>query len=305
MNFRKVKAFIITNKMGELLENVSFKNITTLRIGGNIRLVYRPNSILNFLIFYKFALEEEIKIFIMGKGSNILASDKTFNGVVVDFSLLPFKYIIVGSDLLVFPYTDLRKLSINLSNSGYKDYEFLAGIPGTIGGGLFGNCGFGGLEIGNLVKKVLCVDETLNYKWYSKEELKFSYRNSLIKENRLIVLSAFLKLSEKDENNIKRSKMIIEEYRKKRISSQPLNALNAGSTFKNSSYPAWKLIDFAGLRGKEIGDAKVSTKHSNFLVNKGKATSQDMMSLIESIKKEVFLKCEIFLECEWVFVNFS
>jgi len=298
----ELKQYIIQNKLGEALENRSFQEYTTLQVGGKIRLLYFPDSIDNFLKFYDYYKNIDQSIFVIGAGSNILASDDYFDGVVVNFSRLIVRYYRIGSTFTCYPGCSVVLLAHHLAKMGFAGGEFLAGIPATVGGAVYMNAGANGQEIKDILisAKLLSRDGTI--KEYSNADLHFGYRKSLLQEGEYIVLEAKFRFTPAPPEVILER---LQDLKTKRRSSQPVEEKCAGCTFQNPpGHSAWQLIDQIGFRGYRINQAQVSQKHSNFLVNKGGATAKDMLELITRIQKKVKEKFAIDLKCEWILVNF-
>ena len=299
----KYVCYINDNNLGDVLLNASFKDITTLGVGGSISLLYYPNSTLSFITFYRFFIKnKDYPLLCIGGGSNILASSKNYNGIVVCFKNIS-EICIKNNNVIVSSGYDVRILSTVLKYLNLKGGEYLNSLPATVGGIITMNASCFGYKTSDIVKRCLCIDENGLLKWYKNEELKFAYRNSIIKSSELIVLKAELVF---EKGTIKEIKEITERLRRKRADNQPLNLKNAGSVFKNNdNYTVWKMIDSLGFRGMNINDACVSNKHCNFIVNKNKASSDDIYELVCMIKDAVKEKYNIELECEWTLINFS
>ena len=177
-------------------------------------------------------------------------------------------------------------LAVILQKKGIAGFEFASGIPGTIGGAIRMNAGAYGKEMKEVVENVTYIDEEGNKHKLENEQMDFSYRHSRFKEKQEIIIEAQLKFQKEDAEKIKER---MDEYRKARMEKQPIDMPSAGSTFKRgTNYISAKLIDDAGLKGYEIGGAQVSEKHAGFIVNKGNATAQDILDLIESFEIETF-----------------
>ncbi|MEO0216081.1 MAG: UDP-N-acetylmuramate dehydrogenase [candidate division WOR-3 bacterium] len=276
------------------LTNEPLKKHTSFRIGGRARYfidVYKQQGLLALLAVIK---KRRLKYFILGAGTNVLFSDSGFNGVVIrlkgDFKIIENKGEIfsVGAGVLL---KDLLKKAAEL---GYGGAEFLAGIPGTLGGAIKGNAGAFGGSISEIVKGVFILDRNLKVRYLSKEELDFGYRHSRI-DDKTVILSAELKFSKKKKDKIK-SRM--EAYLKMRWEKQP-DGYSAGSFFKNPlPMSAGALIDECGLKGTRMGDAVVSEKHANFILNLGRAKAADVIRLVNFIKKTVKKKKGVELQPE-------
>lgn len=298
-----VKKFVLDNKLGEILENKSFKDCTTLKVGGKIRLFYYPNSIENFLTFHRYYRPSGRPLFIIGAGSNVFASDADFDGVVVNFSKLPLRYYRVGDTFTCYPGCSVVRLSYDLARLGYSGGEFLSGIPATIGGAVYMNAGANGSEMKDILISAKLLSKDGVVREYKNLELGFGYRKSRLQEEGLIVLEAKLKFQKEESGDVLKR---VKEMKTKRNKSQPVDQKCAGCTFQNPpGHSAWKLIEEIGFRGYKINKAQVSEKHCNFLINNGDARSEDLMELIKQIKERVKEKFDIDLKCEWVLVNFD
>ena len=259
-------------------KNISLKEKNTFRIGGLAKYYAEVNSKEEFLKVFKEAKELDIPVFVMGGGSNLLVSDNGFNGLVIK---LNFKEIVAHSSLLkVDAGAELRDLVFKAKDLNLSGIEWAVGIPGTVGGAIFGNAGVPDHSISDLIEEI----EVFNngeVKIFNKEDSLFSYRESIFKKNtNLIILSAKFKFGPGE--NIEEK---MKEYLLKR---KNIKGYSAGSIFKNpEGYSAGKLIEECGLKGKRIGDAMISNEHANWIINLGEATSKDVEKLIVLIKEEV------------------
>ncbi len=306
----KCKEFIIKNNLGVVIENGTFANITTFKVGGKIKLLYYPNSYENFIVFYKYYLEfkRNIELLIIGNGSNILASDDEYNGIVVSFKYIDEKIEIMKKDKLYYVTcyagTTLNNLSKFLMNNSISGGEFFHHIPGVVGGSICMNASSYGKDMASIVSRVYCLLPDGEALWINKEDLKFGYRESLIKKNKLIVIKVEFVFNEiKDIELIKEK---INEYKKRKIETQPINYPSAGSVFKNrDNKSSWRIIDELGFRGKCYGGCCVSEKHSNFIINKNNARALDIYKLMNLVKEKYHDVYNDELECEWILINFK
>lgn len=192
--------------------------------------------------------------------------------------------------------TLLSKVSIIAKDNSLSGLEFAYGIPGTIGGAIYMNAGAYGGEMKDVVESVTYLDENLEVKTISNSELGFKYRESIFEFNKGIILKTVLILNKGDQNDIERK---MQEYLNSRKEKQPLNYPNAGSTFKRGKdFITAKLIEEAGLKGKSIGGAMVSLKHSGFIVNTGNATANDVLELVQLVKNTIKEKFDKDIELE-------
>lgn len=278
-------------------KDASLKDRTTFRIGGHCDLLIQMNGEESFLKLIPLAEKLGVPYYIFGKGSNLIVDSDGISGVVF-LSGKEFSEIVPkdGETLICQAGASLVNICNKVLEQGLTGLEFAYGIPGTLGGAVFMNAGAYGGEMKGVVASVKAMDRQGNIKVYSNSELDFSYRHSRFCQSGEIVLSAEIKLQKGDKSEIK-AKM--DELMEKRRSKQPLEYPSAGSTFKRpaGAYAA-ALIEQCGLKGYSCGDARVSEKHSGFVVNTGAATFKDVMNVIEHVKRTVFEKTGIMLECE-------
>jgi UDP-N-acetylmuramate dehydrogenase len=282
--------------MGRLRENVLLSEYSTFRIGGIARYLIEVDNAEDLKKVIQKALELNLQFIVIGGGSNILFSSKGYNGLVIVFK--SNNTFSINDNLIEVDASVSLNYLINKLNN-YTGLEWAVGIPGTVAGAINGNAGAFGGEMSELIKQVKVLevkDNQIIEKNFSKEDCKFSYRNSIFKNNpNLIIISAILELKKDSEENVKQK---IKNNLSKRMSKQP-KGFSIGSIFKNGEdFSAGELIEKAGLKGLQIGDAKISDEHANFIINLGKATSDDVLELIKIVKKEVKEKFSIDLEEE-------
>jgi len=282
--------------MEGLKENVLLSKYSTFRIGGPAKYLIEVNNPKDLKRAIEKALELELKFIVIGGGSNILFSSKGYDGMVIVFNLS--NEFLIDDNLIETSASIPLNYLVNKLDS-YTGLEWAVGIPGTLAGAINGNAGAFGGEISNLIKKVKALevkDKTIIEREFSKEDCNFGYRNSIFKNNpNLIIASAILELKKGNTEDIKDE---IRNNLSKRILKQP-KGFSIGSIFKNGdNFSAGELIEKAGLKGSQIGEAKISEDHANFIINLGSATSDDVLSLIKIIKKEVEEKFLIKLEEE-------
>jgi len=278
---------------------------TTFRVGGPAESLYEAKDAENLRRVIAFLNKEEIPYLVVGRGSNLLVKDEGLEGVVIllrgplagmaqektDPSVSNLRThdmsVHAGAGL---PIVDLL---IHCRDSGYGGLEFLAGIPGTVGGAVAMNAGAFGKEIGDWVKEIDVITAGGDVVARNRSQLKFSYR-ALHMEKKSVIIGACLKV---DTENVKTVANKIAGYLKRRKESQPIEYPSAGSVFKNppNDY-AGRLIEHAGLKGKKIGGAMISEKHANYIVNTGDATAKDILELLSltqgKVKKETGVKLE-------------
>ena len=280
----------------DILTKEYMKNHTSFKIGGSADFLVTPRTvdqIQNLIITLK---KENIPVFIMGNGSNLLVSDKGIRGVVIKLSKNFSSFSISGDEVTAQSGILLSTLSKSIVNESLSGFEFASGIPGTIGGAVTMNAGAYDSEMKNIVEEVVAMDMDGNIKTFTNQEMNFRYRKSRVTDETLVVLEAKLKL---EKGNIEDIKAKIDDLTVRRTTKQPLTAYSAGSTFKRpEGYFAGKLIEDAGLKGIIMRNAAVSSLHSGFVINTGDATCENILELIEFIKLTVFSKFGVMLEEE-------
>ncbi len=254
----------------DILTKEYMKNHTSFKIGGSADFLVTPRTvdqIQNLIITLK---KENIPVFIMGNGSNLLVSDKGIRGVVIKLSKNFSSFSISGDEVTAQSGILLSTLSKSIVNESLSGFEFASGIPGTIGGAVTMNAGAYDSEMKNIVEEVVAMDMDGNIRTFTNQEMNFRYRKSRVTDETLVVLEAKLKL---EKGNIEDIKAKIDDFTVRRTTKQPLTAYSAGSTFKRpEGYFAGKLIEDAGLKGIIMRNAAVSSLHSGFVINTGDAT---------------------------------
>jgi len=303
-------------------KDVAMADHTTFKIGGPAEYFFIARSEKEIITALKTAQKLNIPVFIFGGGSNLLISDNGIKGLVVkiendDITLVSDDVIEAGAGV-----TMAQLVSFSIDNS-LQGLEWAGGLPGTFGGAIRGNAGAFGGETKDSIFQVTALDHDLNIKKFNNTECRFSYRNSVFKAMGWIILSAHVKLKKGDKEELQAIAQSHINYRKEK---HPLEYGSAGSIFKNipvetlrpefqkefadkvkqDPFPivpaAWFVIG-AGLTGMEIGEAQISTKHSNYIVNKGRATVKDVLALIDVAKQKIKEKYHIDLEVEVQIVN--
>ena len=300
--FEKFIAAFLGAKLGKLAEFEPLAKHTTLCVGGPARVFVQPSNKESLVKIIGLVRELELEFKILGKGSNLLVSDDVFEGVVIqtdkglNYTYIDGVFVTVGAGV-----SDV-KLSYKVAKLGLSGIEFLSGIPGTIGGAIFMNAGAYLKEISDVLVSVQIINEKNELVWLDKDDLELSYRKSIFQRRPdWVIVEAVLQLEYGDEDEILDT---IKSRKEKRIMSQPLDLPSAGSTFRNpDGYAAWELVADAGLRGYIIGGAKVSEKHTNFVVNAGGATAQDVADVIVHVQKTVCAKDGLKMHPEVQFFN--
>ncbi|WP_205174258.1 UDP-N-acetylmuramate dehydrogenase [Bacillus pakistanensis] len=283
--------------VGSIKANEPLSNHTTIKIGGPADLFVEPASIEDLKRTLKLIKKYQVPWRTIGRGSNLLVSDKGIEGVVIKLGKSLDEFKVNDTEIIVGAGYSFIVLANVLSRQGLKGLEFAGGIPGSIGGAVYMNAGAHGSEISNVLTNALILFPDGSMEWLSKDDLGFSYRTSILQKSRPgIVVKAQLKLEKGDKETITKKMQEHKHYRKK---TQPWNLPCAGSIFRNPlpDY-AGKLVEKAGLRGHKIGGAQISKMHGNFIVNTGDAKADDVFSLIEHVKNTIFDKYQINLETE-------
>ena len=277
--------------------NQSLAALSTFNIGGLADFFYEAQNEKDLLTLVKLAQEKKMSFVIIGGGSNLLFDDLGFRGLVIKMADDSLK--IEGEKITVGAGIVLGKLVNFCARKGLAGLEFAAGVPGTVGGAIFGNAGAWQESLGEKVLRVKVLDKNGEIKWLEQKDCQFEYRNSLFKKENLIILSLELLLKKEDSQIIKQK---IEENLNKRL-SQPKEP-SAGSVFINPKPDsAGVMIEKCGLKGKQIGGAKISEQHANFIINTGRAKASDVLELIALVKKKVKEQFKIDLKTEIKFLK--
>jgi UDP-N-acetylmuramate dehydrogenase len=302
MEIDELKNFANTIK-GKLNFNYDLKKSNWFNIGGKTKAYFKPDSLNELVVFLK-KFGNKGKILTLGAGSNVLINDKTFDGVIIklgknfsNISVLPNRTIIAGSA------TTDKKLSEFASENNIGGLEFLACIPGTVGGGLRMNSGCFEKEFKDVLLSVQAIDKYGKVLTIPSSKIKFGYReNNLDKD--LIFLSASFRGEFKEKQKIEKFMKTLKE---KKNETQPTKIKTGGSTFKNpisqTNQKVWELIKKSVPIDTKFGDAEISDKHCNFFVNRNNASFDDMQKLINFVKEKVKLKTGIKLETEVEIIN--
>ncbi len=276
-------------------ENVPLAPHTWYRIGGPARWYIRPRSTDELRQAVERCAEADIPIYVLGLGANLLVSDDGVDGAVFRLDAEHFRRIRIDGDTLeAHAGVDMQKLLLRTIRQGLAGIECLAGIPGTIGGGIRMNAGGKFGDIGSVVAKVQVMDSRGAIFERTKDDLVFDYRSTNISAK--FILSATLKLETDDPDRIMRRTKEIWMYKR---NTQPLNTKSCGCIFKNPrGLSAGALIDQAGLKGSKVGGAEVSDKHANFIVAHPGCRADDVLKLIKLIQEKVHAKHQVDLESE-------
>lgn len=310
----------------DVRENISLAQYTTFKIGGAARYFFIAKNAEDVKDAVKAAHDTDTPIYIFGNGSKLLVSDEGFNGLVIKIQNMDIK--IDGEVITCAAGVNVFQVVQRSVNAGLTGLEFLTGIPATVGGAVCGNAGAFGSSIANVVEKVEAADyNTGEVKWMSNKECQFGYRDSIFKREKYVIINAVVGCK---TGNTEESKKKIAEILALRNQKHPLGHPNIGSIFKNvlikgnealfeklaksygeiesfrskGSIPAGWFIEECGLKGKEVGGAKISEKHANFIINFNHAKARDVMILVSMIKEKVRVKFGIQLVEEMRYVGF-
>lgn len=300
MEMKDLRTKITEAFKGEIRFSEFMSLHTTLRIGGPVDVMVFPDSAMALKNLLLFAQRERIQTFVLGGGSNLLVGDRGIRGMAI--SLRAFRnveFVKETKDRNVVLFVEAGIPLGNLINytrrRGYSGIEALSGIPGTFGGATYSNAGSFGTEIKDVLLSVVTMDREGRIRVFRRDEIRFSYRNSNLPDD-LVILSACITLRKDDPELVK---MRIKEFLHKKALTQPLSVPSAGCVFKNpEGYSAGRLIDSVGCKGMRIGDMEVSTIHANYFINKGRATCRDFIRLMTQVRERVRVLSGVVLEPE-------
>lgn len=300
LNINELKQ--LCDKLGcKVTEECPLSEYTTFKFGGPCKAMVKVNSADSAASLLKYLVENSIKYGIIGRGSNILAADEGFDGVILLFGGDFADIQVNGRQIKCQSGALLSYACARAQQSGLSGMENLFGIPGTVGGALYMNAGAYNSEIKDIIVSAEYIDENFEIKTIKAEDMELSYRHSFFSDKKYVITSATFELSDGDPDAIKAA---MNECIAKRTSKQPLDYPSAGSTFKRpeGSY-ASLLIDQCGLKGMSCGGAMVSEKHAGFVINKGYATCADVLELCGKVTEIVKEKTGYVLELEPVILK--
>lgn len=298
-----------------LLENEPMCKHTSFKVGGSARYFAKVENTNDLKAAFALSREKELPYFILGNGTNLLVSDRGFEGIIItlagDFSTIED---LENGTFRVGAATPLGRFARTALKQGYAGIHKLAGIPGTMGGALYMNAGAYGQEIGSCCTQVTTLDGAGNLHEYAADECGFAYRQSIFQKQKETIVSATFQLptASAQGKTVADLEAELAECMAKRKATQPLNMPNAGSTFKRLEHGAADTptqiapgyyIEQAGLKGYRIGGAEVSTVHANFIVNAGGATASDIKELSEFVQSKVAEKFGITLKREIILLG--
>lgn len=292
----------ICNKFGcRITPECSLSEYVTFRFGGNCRALISINSVDTAVEILRYLRTENIRYFVLGRGSNIIVPDEGFDGVVLLFGSDFANVEVIGNTVKCDAGVLLASACVHAQQSGLAGMENLFGIPGTVGGALYMNAGAYNSEMSDIVLSAEYIDENCEKRFITCENMDFSYRHSIFSGKNMVITSVTLGLADGDSDIIREN---MTACMNKRRAKQPLEFPSAGSTFKRPKEDyASRLIEQCGLKGFTCGGAMVSEKHSGFVINKGYATSADVLELCGKVQQIVKEKTGILLELEPVIMK--
>lgn len=285
----------------KVFRNEDMSRHTTFRIGGPADCLVQPESAEELREILRICKEENVPYFILGNGSNLLVSDSGYRGLIIQLFRNMSGIEISGDIITAQTGSLLTQIASAAAGAELTGFEFASGIPGTLGGACVMNAGAYGGEMKDVLISVTAMDPEGRIYTIDRDDLDLGYRHSALMDGGYIVLSARMKLSHGEPEQIK---TVMEDLRQRRVTKQPLDLPSAGSTFKRpTGYFAGKLIQDAGLRGYSVGGAQVSEKHCGFVVNTGGATAEDVFGLIRHVQAEVKREFGVDLQTEVRFLG--
>ena len=303
MDVKQVYNDLVSMNIGKVIENEPMYKHTTYKVGGPAKIFVKANDIDSLIQTLNYCRDHDIKHMVIGNGSDLLFSDKEYDGIII--SMKSFDDVKMnGSTIVAQAGVSMIALAYSSAKAGLSGFEFMGGIPGDMGGGIYMNAGAYKYCMADVFVSARVLDDDLNVITLSKEDMEFSYRHSVLQKHpNWIILDATFEMTAKDPGEIRK---VLDKRKERRMSTQPWNFACAGSVFRNpEEKPAWRYIDEAGLRGYEIGGAQVSPKHSNFIVNNGYASAKDILDLIRLVEKTVSEKFGVKLHKEVILVNWD
>lgn len=289
--------------VGKVLVDVPLKDFTTYKVGGLAKCFIYPKNVEDLIQILKLLKSEKVKYMVLGNGSNVLFSDNLYNGVVIKLNELD-KIEFQNKKVICGAGSSLMKVASQAIRHGLSGLEFASGIPGTIGGAVYMNAGAYKSDMGYVVSKIKVLTPKMTVITMVNRELNFHYRTSFLKEHKdYICLEATIQLKEGKKEELEE---IVNDRKKRRLESQPLEYPSAGSVFRNPpDLFAGKLIEDLGYKGLIKGGAKISEKHANFVVNFDHAKASDIKELIDFIQEAVKERYHIDLIVEQEFINWE
>ena len=285
----------LDNLDGSCLTNVSLKSLSTMKVGGPTAILFYPKHLEDLNLALQKIQNRNIPWMVIGNLSNTIFSDQGYPGCLICLKKMN-QFTFEENRLTAEAGAMWSTLCKATAEKGFGGLEFTCGIPGTVGVGIRINAGAHGHEISNVLTHVKTCAANGDIQNYITKELNFAYRSSKLLESKEIVLEATFQLSPRPTNEIRKE---MDSMLQKRGQTQPINYPSSGSIFKNPpGYKASQLIEQCGLKGLRIGDAQISEKHANFIINTGQATFDDVLELISHIEETIAQKHSFKLERE-------
>jgi len=292
---------IVQKNIATITENEPLSKHTTWKIGGPADAYIIPNGMDELAKIIEILNENKVAWKVLGKGSNLLVSDKGYQGAIISLQQETFRTLNIDETVIkVGADFSLVRLANLAAKNGLTGLEFAGGIPGTVGGAIFMNAGAHNSDISNILIEANILNENGKIETWSNKDFEFAYRHSKLQENKGIILSATFNLNYGERKAIAEK---MASYKDRRRKSQPYSLPCAGSVFRNPKGDyAGRLIEELGLKGYKIGDAQVSPLHANFIVNTDNATAKDILDLINYLKNRVLevYNIELFSEVELI-----
>ncbi len=300
MDYSKLEA--LCNDLGiKCIKNEPLANYTTMKIGGECDILICPNTEEHIAALVKLCRSESIPFFVLGKGSNVLVSDKGYRGCIIYTCGNAAHISVNGNTITASSGASLTSICKAALEHGLTGAEFAYGIPGSLGGALYMNAGAYGGEMKDIVTSCRYIDENGELCTMPINEMELSYRHSIFAERGCVITSVTIELKEGNKEDIK-AKM--QELMQRRRDKQPLEYPSCGSTFKRpEGYFAAALIEECGLKGYTVGGAQVSKKHSGFVINHNEASFADVIGVVDEVKRVVLDKKGVELECEMLILG--
>lgn len=296
MNQELGKKLLSILKEEQVKKDEPMKSHTTFRVGGPADYFVTPQTAEEVAKVIEACTQEKAPYYIVGNGSNLLVSDKGYEGVIIQIYKQMNQVKVEGAQIHAQAGALLSMIAKRALGAELTGFEFAAGIPGTLGGACVMNAGAYGGEMKDVLKSVTVLTDKGEVKTLAKEELELGYRTSVIAKKGYIVLEAVLELQKGEKEKIQ---AVRDDLKERRVTKQPLEYPSAGSTFKRpEGYFAGKLIQDAGLRGFQVGGAQVSEKHCGFVINKDQATASDVMNLMNQVSDKVYEEFGVRLQPE-------
>jgi len=271
-------------------------NYTSFKVGGPAQYLVLPRDYSQVAQVVTYCNNNNIKWYVMGKGTNLLVSDHGLQGVVIAIEENLAEVRVAGNTITAQAGASLPRISSIAKASSLTGLEFASGIPGTVGGAIAMNAGAYDGEMKNVLRRAIAVTPQGEFVTYTVEDMELGYRTSIFQNNGDIILEAEMELVEGDSAAIKEK---VNDFARRRRDKQPLEKASAGSTFKRPpGYYAGQLIEECHLRGFRLGGAAVSEKHCGFIINENQATAQEILNLIRKVQGEVKKKHNVEISTE-------